>query len=215
MGKIAGIWSRVQQALFQVQECLPPLTEQQRRLVMVLEVVRVEEHIPAGCLQWLGRRRADRKALARAFVAKASLNLATTKLLIERLRVDRSLRQLCGWEQGRQVPSESTFSRAFAEFAARGLLDRVHEARVKEYLKEEQVWHVARDSTEIEAREKPAARPAAQGRSAPAQAGEANRATTRAACGGGTGRVAQSLRRGHEEELQGPQASLGGLQVSC
>jgi len=159
MGKIAGIWSRVQQALFQVQECLPPLSEQQRRVVLVLEVVRIEEQVPAGCLQWLGRRRADRRALARAFVVKACLNLPTTKMLIERLRVDRTLRQLCGWEQGRQVPSEATFSRAFAEFAAMGLGDRVHADRVKEYLEEEVVWHVARDSTEIEAREKPAVKP--------------------------------------------------------
>jgi len=162
MGKIAGIWDRVQRSLFQVQECLPPLTEQQRRLILILEVVRVEEQVPPGCLQWLGRRRADRRALARAFVVKAGLNLPTTKMLIERLRVDRSLRQICGWEQGRQVPSESTFSRAFAEFARMGLLDRVHEARVKEYFEEEQVWHVARDSTEIEAREKPATKPPAQ-----------------------------------------------------
>jgi hypothetical protein len=159
MAKIAGIWSRVQQALFQVQECLPPLSEQQRRVILVLEVVRIEEQVPPGCLQWLGRRRADRRALARAFVVKACLNLPTTKMLIERLRVDRSLRQLCGWEQGRQVPSEATFSRAFAEFAAMGLGDRVHADRVKEYLGEEVVWHVARDSTEIEAREKPAVKP--------------------------------------------------------
>ena len=164
MGKIAGIWSRVQQALFSVQECLPPLSAQQRRVILMLEVVRIEEHVPPRCLQWLGRKRADRRALARAFVAKACLNLPTTKLLIERLRVDRSLRQICGWEQGRQVPSEATFSRAFAEFAALGLLDRVHEARVKEYLGEEVVWHVARDSTEIEAREKPVAKPKSEPR---------------------------------------------------
>jgi hypothetical protein len=147
--------------LFQVGECLPPLTAQHRRLVMVLEVVRIEQHVPAGCLQWLGRRRADRRALARAFVAKACLNLPTTKMLIERLGVDRSLRQLCGWEQGRQVPSESTFSRAFAEFAGVGLLDRVHADRVQEYLGEEVIWHVVRDSTEIEAREKPQPKPKA------------------------------------------------------
>ena len=161
MGKIAGIWFRVQQALFQMQESLPPLTEQQHRVILVLEVVRIEEAVPPGCLQWLGRRRADRRALARAFVVKACLNLPTTKLLIERLRVDRSLRQLCGWEQGRQVPSEATFSRAFAEFAAMCLGDRVHAARVQEYLEEEVVWHVARDSTEIEAREKPEVKPKA------------------------------------------------------
>lgn len=86
MGKIAGIWSRVQRALFQVQECLPPLSEQQYRVIVVLEVVRMEEAVPPRCLQWLGRKRADRRALARAFGAKASLNLPTTKMLIERLR---------------------------------------------------------------------------------------------------------------------------------
>jgi hypothetical protein len=144
------MWSRVQQVLLHVEECLPPLTEEQRRVILVLEVVRIEEQVRPGCLQWLGRRRADRRALARALVVKACLNLPTTKMLIERLRVDRSLRQLCGWEQGRQVPGEATFSRAFAECAALGLLDRV-----KEYPGEGVVWHVARDSTEIEAREKP------------------------------------------------------------
>lgn len=158
MAKIAGIWSRVQRALFHVEECLPVVTEQHRRLVLVLEVVRVEEQVPPSCLQWLGRKRKDRKALARAFVAKACYNLPTTKALIERLRVDRTLRQICGWGQGRQVPSEATFSRAFAEFAEAGLLDRVHAARVEEYLGEEVIWHVSRDSTEIEAREKPVAK---------------------------------------------------------
>lgn len=161
MDKIAGIWSRVQRVLFHMEECLPPLTEQQRRLVEVLEVIRIEDHVRSRWLAWLGRKPADRKALARAFVAKACLNLPTTKALRERLLVDRSLRQICGWEQRRQVPSEPTFSRAFAEFAAAGLADRVHAVRVKEYLGEEVVWHVARDSVAIKAREKPMRKKAA------------------------------------------------------
>ena len=53
------------------------------------------------------------------------------------------------------MPDASTFSRAFAEFAKTGLLDRVHEALVKHYLSGEVIWHVSRDSTAIEAREKP------------------------------------------------------------
>lgn len=161
MDRIAGIWSRVQRALWHVEECLPPLMEQHRRVLQVLEVVRVEEFVPPGSLQWLGRKRQDRRALARAFVAKAVLDLSHTKALVERLRVDRVLRQRCGWTQARQVPSESTFSRAFAEIAATGLLERVHEGRVKEYLHEEVVWHVARDSTDIEGREKPQSQPKA------------------------------------------------------
>jgi hypothetical protein len=154
MNKIAGMWSRVQRALFHVGECVPWLTERQRQLITVLEIVRIEEHVSPPWWH-LGRKPADRRALARAFVAKACYNFPTTEALRERLLVDRSLRQICGWEQQRQVPSKATFSRAFAEFAHQGLGDRVHAARVGEYLGEELIWHVSRDSTEIEAREKP------------------------------------------------------------
>ena len=103
-----------------------------------------------------GRPLDDRHALARAFVAKAVLNLATTSALIERLAVDATLRRLCGWELRSQVPSESTFSRAFAEFAASGLPGRVHEALIVRTHKDRLVGHISRDATAIEAREKPA-----------------------------------------------------------
>jgi hypothetical protein len=52
-------------------------------------------------------------------------------------------------------PSESTFSRSFAEFAQSGLGDRVHEALVTRSLKEEIIGHISRDSTAIRGREKP------------------------------------------------------------
>jgi hypothetical protein len=52
--------------------------------------------------------------------------------LIERLAVDVTLRRLCGWHRAGEVLSESTFSRAFAEFAENGLPSRIHEALIKE-----------------------------------------------------------------------------------
>ena len=55
-------------------------------------------------------------ALARAFLAKSIYNMATTEILIERLNSDLSLRRLCGYERQNQLPSQSTFSRAFKEF---------------------------------------------------------------------------------------------------
>ncbi len=73
----------------------------------------------------------------------------------ERLAVDGRFRRLCGWERARAVPSESTFSRAFAEFAASGLPSRVHEALIKRTHKDRLVGHISRDATAIEAREKP------------------------------------------------------------
>ncbi len=52
-----------------------------------------------------------------AFVAKAVLGLTTTEALIERLKVDRALRRICGFSMWKRMPAPSTFSRAFDEFA--------------------------------------------------------------------------------------------------
>jgi hypothetical protein len=79
--------------------------------------------------------------------------------LIDRLIADATLRRLCGWETRGQIPSESTFSRAFAEFAASALPARVHEALIKATHAERLVGHIARDSTAIDARERPAPKP--------------------------------------------------------
>jgi hypothetical protein len=65
------------------------------------------------------------------------------------------LRRLCGWQHPKQIPSESTFSRAFAEFTESELPSRVHEALIKRTHKERLVGHISRDATAIEAREKP------------------------------------------------------------
>ena len=118
MDRIAAIWSRVNRSLFpRLKECLPSMTEAHVRLATALEVIRIEDHVPPAWIQWYGRKKSDRKALARALVAKVVHKMPTNKALVERLRVDRNLRALCGWENRGQVPDESTFSRAFAEFA--------------------------------------------------------------------------------------------------
>jgi hypothetical protein len=78
-----------------------------------------------------GRPPADRMAIARAFVAKQVYNMTTTRVLLDRLRTDRQMRRICGWEHLHQVPKEWTFSRAFAEFSADGLPERVHAALIR------------------------------------------------------------------------------------
>src|SRR5271165_4243221 len=83
------------------------------RLVTTLDVIGLEAFVPEPP-RGAGRPPDDRRALARAFVAKAVLGVPTTTALIERLDVDRSLRRILGWERRSQVPSEATFSRAFA-----------------------------------------------------------------------------------------------------
>lgn len=156
MFDISGFWASVQRSLFPyLQETLPPGSlDRLRDLILVLEVVRVEQHVPASRF-FRGRKPADRRALARAFVAKAWSNLPHTKSLRERLLVDAAWRQVCGWERRQDVPSESTFSRAFAELAHTGLLDRCHAAAIARFAGDTLFWHVARDSTAIAARERP------------------------------------------------------------
>ena len=77
---------------------------------------------------WIGRPSKDRLAIACAFVAKAVYGFHLTRQLLERLHQDAQLRRICGWEYAHQIPHESTFSRAFAEFAAMELPQFVHEA---------------------------------------------------------------------------------------
>ncbi len=148
-------WDHIQGFLFpMLRDEVGPLTAQHERLVIVLDVARVETSVQMWS-DLSGRPPEDRHALARAFVAKAVLDLPTTSGLIERLAVDATLRRLCGWERASQVPSESTFSRAFAEFAHSSLPASVHEALVKRAYKDCIVGHISRDATAIEAREKP------------------------------------------------------------
>ena len=85
--------------------------------------------------------------------------MATTRMLLDRLQSDQQLRRLCGWERKHDVPGESTFSRAFADFAESDLAGRVHEALIRKSYAEEIVGHISRDSTAIDAREKPLKKP--------------------------------------------------------
>jgi hypothetical protein len=152
---LSSYWEKFQGELFPfLEETVGFLTESHKTLVTVLDMARLEAFVP----HWHGlpgRPLAERSALARAFVAKAVLNLPTTRMLIERVEADKTLRRLCGWSRPAEVPSESTFSRAFAEFAESELPSRMHEALIKQTHADRLVGHIARDSTAIEGHEKP------------------------------------------------------------
>jgi len=151
---LARFWDDFKQiALFALGQNVGPLTPTLEQLLRIWEVLRIEEHVRyARSLE--GRPPKDRLAIARAFVAKSFLNLPTTTALLDRLQVDHALRRLCGFERPKDVPSESTFSRAFAEFATTDLGQRTHESLVKQLYGEGIVGHVSRDATAIEARER-------------------------------------------------------------
>ena len=155
MADVSDLRGRLQGDLFPwLARELGSLTEKLKLLVGVLEMAPIDAFLVA-CPGLPGRPPADRVALARAFVAKSVLNIPTTALLIERLRSDRSVRWICGWDRSLSVPSEATFSRAFAEFSATALPARLHEALIVHTQKDRLIGHVARDATSIEVRETP------------------------------------------------------------
>ena len=98
----------------------------------------------------MGRPSKDRLAIACALVAKAVYGFSTTRQLLEALERDAQLRRICGWKTARQVPHESTFSRAFEEFSQMQLPEFVHEALIRETQSDRLIGHIARDSTAID-----------------------------------------------------------------
>jgi hypothetical protein len=159
---LSSHWRRLQHNLFpEMENVLGVLSDKHTTLITVLETVRVEAFLPYPH-GYVGRPCSERAALARAYLAKAIYNLPTTRLLIDLLEGDVRLRRLCGWERREDVPKEWTFSRAFAAFAEHQLPARIHEALIKATLGRTIVGHIARDSTAIEAREKPLSKPKAE-----------------------------------------------------
>lgn len=148
-------WNVVQHELIpELRQDVGTLTPKLEKLIHTLEWVRIEEFVTAS---WcgIGRPPHERAWLANAFVAKSVLDLTTTVGLIERLKIDRALRRICGFQLCKKLPSESTFSRTFDEFAEGRLAERTHEALIKAHLGDELIGHLSRDGTAIEARERP------------------------------------------------------------
>ena len=138
-----------------LEECWErPLTEKEQQLVSILEMLQIERFVWRPS-QRCGRKPWERPALARAFVGKAVFNHPHTRASWQALRAEPVFRQICGFVKRTDIPSEATFSRAFAEFAKAGLGEKVHAALVAQYVKPGLVGHISRDATAIQGREKP------------------------------------------------------------
>jgi hypothetical protein len=156
MEPLSLFWGKVCGSLFpHLEQRLGVLTENHKKLITILEMVRVEEFTQTyKGMPW--RPPKDRTQIARAFVAKMVYNLDTTRALMDRLASDPRLKEICGWTNVDPLPSESKFSRVYAEFATSQLPARVHAALIEQTHRDRLVGHIARDGTEIEARERPA-----------------------------------------------------------
>ncbi len=153
-------WTCVQEELIPTLGLEMTLTPKLEKLIHILEWIQLEEFI---CASWcgMGRPPHERFCLANAFIAKVILNIPTNSCLLDRLSNDRALQRLCGFPPYKKLPSESTFSRAFAEFAQSNLAERVHDALIKTHLGNQLIGHISRDGTAIAARERPVAKPKA------------------------------------------------------
>jgi len=152
---ITNFLLNIQKKLFPIlEEEIGPLSEKQQKLIKILEMIRIEAFVKIN-RGYRGRPEDDRQSIARAFVARSVYNISETKELRERILSDKSLRQICGWDSKNEVPSESTFSRAFNEFSMSKLPQRVHKALIERDLSNQLIGHISRDSTAIEVREKP------------------------------------------------------------
>ena len=106
-----------------------------------------------------------------------------------------------------EVPSESVFSRAFAEFADTQLTQRVHEALILKTQEDRLVGHISRDSTAIEAREKPAKKPEPE----PLDPPQPKRGRPKK----GEPKPAKPLTRLQRQAAMSKQAMLNDLPIEC
>lgn len=156
--KVSQYFASMQRNLFpSFHEDIGKTTNKHLQVIIALDIIEVERFTCYQSPHPVGRPPINRDAMARAFVAKAVLNLPTTDALIDRLKVDAVLRRVCGFP-GR-IPCAGTFSNSFAEFANLGLASKLHETLICDEYEGKIVGHVSRDSTAINGREKPMKQP--------------------------------------------------------
>jgi hypothetical protein len=131
---------------------LEELSSKESKLIHILDFAEIEKNITVVSIT---NTKKDREQIARAFVAKSVYNFQTTRDLIDRLRIDRTLRIICGWRYKNDIPSEATFSRAFGELSDLEVAQKTQEKFVSAYLGEKTFFYNATDATKIPLRQKP------------------------------------------------------------
>lgn len=153
---LSKMWLKVtnlENSLFpKLQEKLGALSTKEQKLIKILDFAQIEKNITVVSITNTPK---DREEIARAFIAKSVYNMQTTRDLIDRLHIDKTLRVLCGWRYSNEIPSESKFSRVFKELSDLKIAEKAHEQFVKEYLNEKTFFYNATDATKIPLREKP------------------------------------------------------------
>jgi hypothetical protein len=148
------------QALFnlsyKLQGCFEEhLTDEYRTFLQMLRVI--EGALPPIMRRYagVGRKPYQYLPFIRSNFAMSYFKIGQVKTLMQRLKGEPNLRLLCGFDK---VPGKATFSRYFAELAKMDFLHETLDRMVKKAHTNTIVFHVSRDSTAIEAREKAVAK---------------------------------------------------------
>lgn len=155
---LSNMWIKVfnlEQSLFPaIKEALrlEELSAKEQKLIKILDFAEIEKYVSTINITNTKKCRTE---IARAFVAKSVYNVQTTRDLIDRLHIDRTLRVICGWRYFHSIPSESTFSRAFTELSEYNIAQKAHERFVAKYLSDTLFFYNATDATKVPLREKP------------------------------------------------------------
>ena len=155
ISSLSKMWLKVinlEQSLFpELQASLGTLSSKEEKLIKILDFAEIEKNIMVVNITNVKKYREE---IARAFIAKSVYNLHTTRDLIDRLRIDRTLRIICGWRYANAIPSEATFSRAFTEMSELQIAQKSHEQFVQTYLSDTLFLYNATDATQIPLRQK-------------------------------------------------------------
>jgi len=157
---LSKMWVKIkniENSLFpELKEQIGVLSSKEEKLIKILDFAQIENNITVVKITNTPK---DREEIARAFIAKSVYNMQTTRDLIDRLRIDRTLRVLCGWRYANKIPSESKFSRVFSELSDLKIAQKTHEKFIEEYLSDTLFMYNASDATAMPLREKPVKKP--------------------------------------------------------
>ena len=149
-------WRPIQRQLLpMLEDELGELGDKDRLFVRVAGLLKVGPFLSRYEWSGIGCPPHERVCIFHALMAKEVYQFPNRQALVEGILARPTLRRLCGWESVDEVPSLSTFCRAFAQFSEDNLNEKVFAALVTEQCGPKLVGHINRDSTAIAARERP------------------------------------------------------------
>jgi hypothetical protein len=147
---LSGLFNSIQNWLLPgLEEELGELTARQMEFVRTVELINPLEFIDKYDWVGIGRKPSYRLCLIKSFIAKPIFKLTQTVTLIYAVNSSPVLRRLCGWRNRNDIPSESTFPRAFSVFAETALPQRIHDSMVSKNLGSKFFGHRSTDATSV------------------------------------------------------------------